>query len=150
MEILYRVFFILSILALSACETVQPIKTTASGRPEAIFYGETAESVSNKIATGCMNKGLLIKDTSSSMVVCGKTMEGGEAVFAQMLVGNSYSTTPEHNIRFSIVQINDDVKVVAYQWIESQMAFGQINRQELNSGKQFNDVQGFLNFIGGQ
>jgi len=139
-----------SLLVLAACQTVQPIKTTASGRPEAVFAGETSESVSNKIAAGCMSKGLLIKESSSSMVVCGKTMEGGEAVLAQMLVGNSYSTTPEKSIRFNIVSYDGSVRVAAYQWFESQMAFGQVNRQELNSGNHFNDVQNFLYSLGGK
>lgn len=140
---------VLALTVLVGCQTVQPIKQTTSGRPEATFRDATAEEVSSKISVECLDRGIMVKEATSNVVVCGKTMEGGDAVLAQMLIGNSYSTTPEQNVRFNIIQNGNDVRVVAYQWIESQMAFGQVNRQELNGGNQFNEVQNLLYRIGG-
>jgi hypothetical protein len=67
-----------------------------------------------------------------------------------MLIGNSYSTTPDQKVKFTIYQSGRNVKVSARQWIETQMAFGQMQRQELNSNNQFNDLQRMLYSIGGE
>ncbi len=77
-------------------------------------------------------------------------MKGSDAVLAQMAIGNSYSTTPQRKIRFTIYKIENDIKVVAQEWIESQMAFGQINIQELKSNNQRNSVQNFLFSLGAE
>ena len=145
-KILLAFVTIFSIIV-SGCQTVQPIKTTASGRPEVTLDNISQEEASGKISQRCMEAGILVYEQSKYQVVCGKTMTGGEGVLAQMLVGNSYSTTPERKVRFTIAKINTSVRIQAYQWIESQMAFGQINRQELNSGKQFNEIQRMLNSL---
>ena len=76
------------------------------------------------------SKGILVQEASGNQVVCGKTMEGGDAVLAQLIVGNSYSTTPERKFRFIIYQSGADVKVTAQELIESQMAFAQMQKHE--------------------
>ncbi len=147
---LFRVLPVLiAILVLSGCSTAKPMKTTASGRPEATFQNTNADDVASKIANACMSNGILVLESNSHQVICGKQLEGGDAILATMLIGNSYSTTPEQKIRFNIVQFSGNVKVQAYQWIETQMAFGQMRRQELNSGDHFNKVQQLLNSLGG-
>ncbi len=140
----------LILLLLAGCATEPPIAQTSSGRPEAVFRSTGVSDVQGKISQGCMNAGLVIYDASANQVVCGKTMEGGDAILAQLLIGNSYSTTPERRIRFTLAKVGSNVRVQAFQWYETQMAFGQVNRSELNSGKQFNEVQRFLYNIGGQ
>lgn len=145
------IVIIASALVLPACAPQQALlKPTPSGYPEGIFSNSNIEAVRSKLIDGCSSKGILVQEASGSQVVCGKTMEGGDAVLAQMLVGNSYSTTPERKIRFVIYQSGTDVRVTAQQWIESQMAFGQVRRQELNSNNQKNDIQQFLFSLGAQ
>ena len=68
----------------------------------------------------------------------------------QFLIGNSYSTTPERYVRFSIFPSNGKTRVQAYQWVETQMAFGQVNKVELNGNSQFNDVLKALVAVGGK
>lgn len=143
----YVVFFA---IALCGCAADQPLlKKTASGYPEGVFRNQSAELVKARIIDGCSSMGILVQEASANQVVCGKTMQGTEAAFAQMLVGNSYSTTPQRKIRFIIYQQAGDVKVTAQQWIESQMAYGQIRQQELKNTNHLNDVQQFLYSIGG-
>jgi hypothetical protein len=138
-------------LLLSACAPQQALlKPTTSGYPEGIFSNASVDSVRSKLIDGCSSRGILVQEASGNQVVCGKTMEGGDAVLAQMLVGNSYSTTPERKIRFIIYQIGSDVKVTAQQWIESQMAMGQVRRLELNGNNHKNDIQQFLFSLGAQ
>lgn len=141
---------LLLVLTVSGCAT-QPdrLKITASGYPEATFQSLTVADVRNGIIGACDSRGLHVVEANDNAVVCGKTMSGGEAVLAQFLIGNSYSTTPQQKIRFTIYQLGTGTKVSARQWIETQMAFGQVRAQELNSNQQFNDLQSFLYSIGG-
>lgn len=140
-----------SAIILSGCAT-QPdkIKLTQSGYPEAMFEKSSVKAVKEKIIQGCDNRGAVILESSDNSVVCEKTMTGGDAVLAQVLIGNSYSTTPQQKVRFTVYPVGKSVKVSARQWVETQMAFGQIRQQELNSNAQFNDMQFFLNSLGGR
>ena len=138
-------------LLLSACAPQQTLlKPTTSGYPEGVFSNTTVDSVRSKLIDGCSSKGILVQEVGGNQVVCGKTMEGGNAVLAKVLIGNSYSTIPEQKIRFIIYQTGFNVKVTAQQWIESQMAMGQVRRQELNSNNHRNDIQNFLFSLGAQ
>jgi len=76
-------------------------------------------------------------------------MQGGDAILAQMLIGNSYSTTPELFVKFVIFKNGATVRVQAYQWMQTQMAFGQVRKSELNGNAQFNVVLKALISIGG-
>lgn len=137
-------------IALCGCAANQPLlKKTTSGHPEGVFRNQSVESVKAKIIDGCSSAGILVQEATANQVVCGKTMQGTEAAFAQMMVGNSYSTTPQRKIRFIIYQQAGDVKVTAQQWIESQMAYGQTRQQELKNSNHINDVQQFLYSLGG-
>lgn len=137
------------VAVLSGCAAQQPLNTR-SGKPEVVFNGASVEDVKGRIADGCMRKGTGVLDVSSNHVVCGGTMSGGDAVLAQMIVGNSYSTTPVRKIQFLLFQRADSVYVTAREWIESQMAFGQVRQQELTATHQLQSVQDFLVSIGGR
>jgi hypothetical protein len=123
---------------------------TPSGRPEVIFPTRNVASVSEKIVGLCASKGLLVQKADTHQVACGGTMQGGDAAMAQFLIGNSYSTTPERLVQFTIFPYQNGTRVQAQQWIQTQMAFGQVNKAELNSGNQFNDVMRALMSIGGK
>jgi len=143
-------FLVISVL-LFGCAAQQPlIKPTQSGYPEGLFKNTDVDTVRSKIMDACVSRGLMVIESTANQIVCGKTMEGGQAVLAQMLVGNSYSTTPQQKVRFIIYQMGSDVKVTAQQWIESQMAFGQTRTQELKGNNQVNDIQNFLFSLGAQ
>lgn len=144
-----KILILAVFLVLTACAPQQAlIKPTSSGYPEGIFLNSNIETVRSRVIDGCSSNGLMVQETSGNQVLCGKTMTGGDAVLATLVVGNSYSTTPERKIRFVIYQVGSDVKITAQQWIESQMAFGQVRRQELNSNNQKNDIQQFLFSLG--
>jgi len=146
-----KLLVIAVVIFLYGCVAQQPlIKQTQSGRPEGVFRNTNVEEVKSRIIEGIVSKGLMVMETTSNQIVCGKTMEGGQAVLAQMIVGNSYSTTPQDKIRFTVYQVGTEVKVTAYEWIESQMALGQVNTQELNGNNQKNGLQNFLFSIGAE
>lgn len=122
---------------------------TASGRPEAIFFGATTESVKGRIANGCIANGLAVFEMSDNHVTAGKQLSGGEAMMMQLAIGNSYSTPPVRKVQFLIFRNENDVKVTAQEWVETQMAFGQLRQVELNSARQMQSLQQFLRGIGG-
>lgn len=126
------------------------IKPTTSGYPERLFRNANVEEVKAKIMDDCASRGLIISETTSNHVVCEKTMEGGDAVLAQLLVGNSYSTTPLRKVRFVAYRSGNDVKVTAQEWIQSRMAMGQVRTQELKSSNQVNSTQSFLFSMGAE
>jgi len=141
---------IISVL-LFGCVAQQPlIKQTQSGYPEGLFRNADLETIRSKIINGCASYGLMVIESSPNQVICGTTMKGGNAVLAQMAIGNSYSTTPQRKIRFTIYKIETNVKVTAQEWIETQMAFGQVQTSELKSNNQINSVQNFLFALGAE
>jgi hypothetical protein len=136
-------------LFLSGCAPQQPlIRQTASGNPEGSFSNASLEDVRNKLVSACSSGGLTVYEASTNQVICGKTMTGQEAAFAQLLIGNSYSTTPERKLRFTFYKAGDKVTVSGTQWVETQMAFGQMRRVEIDGNNQKNDLQSLLFRLG--
>jgi len=140
-----RVFFTLMMaLILTACATSTPINTP-SGWPEALFDTDNKPEVLDRIASGCADRGLYVTSQTGTHVMCERTMDDLGGVFAQALLGNSYSTTPQMKVRFSAFQTGDKVRVQAHPWVETQMALGQIQRADIRTGKTASDIQTFLN-----
>ncbi|MFW8594952.1 hypothetical protein [Cribrihabitans neustonicus] len=140
-----------SAIALAGCaEPVERMVQTPSGRPEVSFASKSAASVSEKLTAMCAQKGWLIQKSSPQEVVCGGTMQGGGAVMTQLLIGNSYSTTPEQYARFTIYPVNGQTRVQLHQWVETQMAFGQVKKLEINGNAQFNNAMKALIDMGGK
>ena len=140
---------VVSVLLVSGCAPQEArMKVTSSGYPEGTFMNTSVAKVRNKLIAACDSHGIMVSESTENSVLCGKEMSGGDAVLAQVLIGNSYSTTPRDKIRFTIYQAGKNVKVSGHEWIETQMAFGQMHQVELNGNNQFNSVQRMLNSLG--
>ncbi len=87
-------------LLLTACATGTPVNTP-SGWPEALFDTTDKTQVLDRVASGCADRGLYVTNQTSAHVMCERTMDDLGGVFAQALLGNSYSTTPQMKVRFS-------------------------------------------------
>jgi hypothetical protein len=128
-------------LLAAGCSTDEVLLQTHSGYPEATFSNASLETVENKLVGACSQIGAMVTDASPNQVACGKTMDGQSAVLAQALLGNADSTTPVEKLRFVLYSTGSSVHVTAYHWIETQTAFGQVKKAELNSTAQRNDLQ---------
>lgn len=145
------VYLMLLLVLLVGCAAQQPlIKQTSSKHPEGLFRNTNVELVKSKIIEACSSKGVMILEVSDNQIICGKELSGWKAVAARVAVGNKYSSSPQQKVRFVLYQAGNDTKVIVYQWLESQMAFGQVNTQELNNNNQFNDIQKFLFSLGAE
>lgn len=138
------------ILAISGCaEPVAKIANTPSGKPEAMFRNARLSEVSNKMVGVCAQVGASVDVAESNRVVCRKALEGGEAVMTQVLIGNSYSTTPDSVIAFTLVKMGRDVRVYADQYSETIMAFGQPKRVNTMGNANFNIMMQVFEKLGG-
>lgn len=137
------------VFLVSGCASQPPLlKPTKSGMAEGTFEAATLDDVRNKLIQSCAEKGRQIREASTNKVVCSKRMEGGGAVAVQLALGNSYSTTPESVAQFTFYQVGTNVNVVGSLWAETQMAFGQMQRGDLNSPAQVNTLQQALFDLG--
>ncbi|HBM2815714.1 TPA: hypothetical protein LU109_003626 [Enterobacter hormaechei subsp. xiangfangensis] len=138
--------FILVVPALlSACAAQVPLKkVTQSGKPEGVYHNVTKAQVRDALVNRCNNKGSTILSSDESSVVCAKTLDGSSAFMTQLLIGNSYSTPPQGKIRFSIAQLQSDVKVWADMWVETQMPGGQVNTMPAEDNATKNNIQAGL------
>ncbi len=140
---------ILSVLLLSGCfgsdDTLS--YTSPSGMPTVTLTNISVSKAKSKVIDSCIESGFKIKEQNNS-VVCWNKMEGLEGAFAKMLVGNSYSTDPTANRQIVLTQKGKNVRLVGSRmWMESQMAFGQVRQEDLDSNQQLNEFQSFLESI---
>ena len=140
-----------SALFLFGCAS-QPerIAQTTSGNPEVVINGVDVEAVRSKLMELMMSGGLRVDSETPSRIVVSKEMEGFREGMMRMLLGNSYSTPVRVELTFTLVKINEGVKVFAQMSAYTQMPLGQINRMDLKGNTDFNDVQKFLNQLQNQ
>ena len=137
-------------LLLGACETVEPGTITPSGRPEAVFSNSEPDAVRAALASGCVSRGLRVREQSTSHVLCSRNLTGSEAYLVRLLVGERSATYPQQKLHFSVVPEGENVRVQARQWMEARIAFGPISRRELVGETHHGDVQELLYSLGGQ
>ncbi len=88
-----------------------------------------------KVIEGCIKSGWTVVQATPNSVTCKIPMSMGKSVLSQMLIGNSYSTPPEQLIQFFFASHEHGSQIQTSSWIETQMAFGQMRRQELSGRK---------------
>ncbi|MEM8445423.1 hypothetical protein Q4R95_19020, partial [Morganella morganii] len=109
--------------------------------PEGVYKNTTPEKVRNALIFYCNEKGLMVLQADTGSVICGKQQSGGAAILSQFAIGNSYSTAPMSKVRFTVSPINDDVKVWADMWVETQMATGQVQQMSVTDNASKNVIQ---------
>ena len=137
---------------LSGCgEPPDKLIETASGKPEAVFRNTNPAAVANKFVGICAKFAGQVDTATNHQVICRKSLaeiDQTESVMTQLLIGNSYSTTPDSVMTFTIVDIGNDVMVYADQYSETIMAFGQPKRVNTMGNANFNIVMKLFKFLG--
>ncbi|HLY79831.1 MAG TPA: PDZ domain-containing protein [Caulobacteraceae bacterium] len=137
------------VLILSGNADAARLVQTPSGRPDAIFRGRTAVQVQNQLASKCMDAGWTVTSSSTTEVVCEVPMSLASSFFANLLIGNSYSTPPREFIRFAIVQLGADSRAQANAWVETQMALGQVRQEPYTDDRSMDNLEFFMVGSGG-
>lgn len=117
--------------------------------PIQIWFAGSQEDVGARLANLCIDRNALVIEQSSHHVLCSRATSGFDGALARVIVGNTYSTQPELKFRFSLVQDRGSVRVQAVQWLETQMAFGQVRRSELDGRRHRSDFRRVLIDAGG-
>ncbi|MCY1451093.1 hypothetical protein D3C76_495840 [compost metagenome] len=134
-------FVTLALIAsiLTGCATAPAVSP-----PDITIEGVQVATVRDAIAADMAAKKATITSISDSMITVEKPMEGGQAVAAQLLLGNAYSSTPKATLRFVLIKPSENqVRVMANGEVSTQMAFGQVNSTAVG-GKDYSVLQKYL------
>jgi hypothetical protein len=118
-------------------------------QPVVVYFSGTAVDAATSLANMCVQRGIPVVEQDGRKVVCASEMNGTSGLFAGLLYGNRYSTTPVAYSRFTVIEGKGFVTVQASQWIEVQMAFGQVRRHPADGKKQRAKLEGALLQAGG-
>ena len=124
--------------------------SAATAPPPAQAYFQAApQEIGARLSGVCMDAGMTVTAADSMQVLCAKEVSGFKGILTQVLIGNSYSTTPIQYARFQLVPWNNGTRIQVSEWVETQMAFGQVRRVPLNGKKQTNSMLQALYNLGG-
>lgn len=139
-------FALLGLLLVAlGCATESRIAATPSGLPEVTINTYDMEAVKASIITKVAPIGYTLQSDSNYRLFFTRQTSGLEAAFTQVLIGNSYSTTPEKSLNITIFKAKQSVRVMASGAVSTQMAFGQVRSVNLSEGSRwFNDLQRIL------
>lgn len=133
----------------SAALAADRMALTPSGQPEMVFPNTSLSDASGKLVGACMDSGFQVTNQAPNQVTCEVPLTSMKSALTQMLIGNSYSTTPRSYVSVSLAQIGSNVRTQARAWVETQMAFGQVRQQPYIDDKTFNNLLSFLGRAGG-
>lgn len=121
------------------------IAQTLSRRPEVIIEADDVDLVKSEVINEMQMRGFFLQDDSKYRLVFTKELEGGQAILTQLVIGNSYSTTPVAQCAFNLSATGNGIKVVEFSSISTQMAMGQIQRMDMRDNNAwFNDFHTVL------
>jgi hypothetical protein len=122
---------------------------TPSGQTEMLFP-DKPDVVVGELSAKCIDVKWSVVSSGSNQVVCEASLNMGQSILGQMLMGNSYSTPPHRYFRFNIAEINGISRVQASGWVELQMAFGQTKRTDFSGASFHNGMMNFMAAAGGK
>lgn len=93
----------------AGCMTAPMRLNTPSGKPEVFILNATKKKVSDAIVNRELSKGWDLKSQSDSLLVFATKNTG---FGAQLLFGSRYDTVPENRITFTMVEINEGVRLL--------------------------------------
>lgn len=129
---------------------VEKAVTTPSGRAEMVFGYTTLTDAVTAVQSECMDKGWMVVSQTGNQVVCEVPMGVWQSALTQMMIGNSYSTTPKQFARFSLAQTGEHTRVQTQVWAETQMAFGQMQQHQYTDDGTYDNMLGFMTSAGAQ
>jgi hypothetical protein len=75
-------------------------------------------------------------------------MEGFRGAVAQLALGNSYSTTPQIELKLVLAKQRESIQVTGYVAVSTQMPGGQVRQEDMSTSDRWvRDVQGMLSEI---
>ena len=125
----------------------EPFAVTPSGATEAYFDLGIVDT-SDLLANQCVDLGWTMVSSTETTVICEVPVSFGTRLLSA-LAGPRYATPPRQYFRFNLTRAQGYTRAQASSWQETQTAFGQTQRTDLQSENYHNGVMGFLQSIGG-
>jgi hypothetical protein len=125
------------------------LAVTPSGTTEAIFDKALPDTIAT-LGSYCIDRGWSVTNTTTNQVTCEIPMSMGQSILGQALMGNSYSTPPRQFVQFMAAQVGPASRVQVQNWMELQMAFGQVRRTDFTGPTFHNNAMGMLINAGGR
>ena len=143
-----RTVIFLSLFFLAAPAAAdEPFALTPSGATEAFFDMSVVET-SDHVANSCLDFGWTMISSTSTMVICEVPLPVGQNILSA-LAAPKYATPAREYLRFNLTALNGYSRIQASGWRETQTAFGQTQRTDLQTENYHNNVMGFFIVIGG-
>lgn len=120
---------------------------TPSQTTEAYFVINITET-SDLLANSCVDLGWSVLSSTDTAVVCELPVSFGSRLLSS-LSSPKYATPPRDFIRFNLAGANGLTRAQASSWREIQTAFGQNQRNDLESKDYHNSIMNFFLSIGG-
>lgn len=138
-----------SVIAVFGCTiggcATQQMKIADTTYPEVTIHGVSVADVRNRIIENMMQGGATLDNSNGDQIVVSKELSGfGESV-AQLAIGNAYSAPVRARIAYTVLGIDDGVRVFVQMSEYTQMPGGQVNSVAVNDNNDFNEMQRGLN-----
>lgn len=140
MQKVLLLFLSVLMFTISGCASVPRMAETPSGKPEINIQTTDTELVKATITNVFYSRGYILQNDSSYSMFFTKIDNSTNALLFQAFFGNSYSTTPELELRVNIIKNTNNIKVIVFTSMSTQMVGGQVRRQEINNNENFNDI----------
>ena len=112
-----RYIFILALCALMGCEekeVIEPLASTPSGWPEAIFKNKSRKSLSETFAVACAK----IVEESETRVKCDTNITEGKKEWGRMFLGTGHSSDIHIYLQFNLFKRGADTHVQVLNWMQ--------------------------------
>ena len=124
-------FITLILVAFSLLGCTSNPKVSGTARPATIINTKNAGTVIQKLTELCDRNGMFIEESAASSVTCSKEAP----IAAQVFLQTAYGTPLQSKVRFNAFPVQGGIKVATNVWYETQNAFGQVDRTDINGGR---------------
>jgi len=107
---------------------------TPSGGPELLFHSAEPDDVRGALVGVFATQGYTVAQESQSSIVFSRLWDDTSGIVYKSLVGGSYSSMPQHEIRVTLAKLPDGLRVYANVSVAMQNAFGHQDRQDVTAG----------------
>lgn len=115
-------------------------KVGGAVQPTTFIDTKSVTKVTNKLTELCSRKGLMIDETTNNSVICSASANS----IAQMLMTTKGGTEVRSRVRMTVFPVNNQIKVVANAWYESQNFYGKTDRNNAGDANSNAEVQSML------
>lgn len=129
--------------ALAAAVAAAP-SVAAAFEPAALVEDARVDDVREALFVECYESGLTAEAVTDSVIVCGADLSGGPERAGEIAAAPARQGRARHNVRFTLADRAEGVRVWAYAWIDIEEPDGAVIEEEIVSDTYLRRVQDVL------